>query len=85
MEPRRVRVSIPAGVEDGQTLRLSLDGGAREVFVKVHVEESSYFHREGYDVHTDAEVSVAQAVLGGVVRIQGLYEDLNVRIPPGTR
>ncbi len=54
------------------------------MFVTVRVEESSYFRREGFDVRTEAEVSVAQAVLGGVIRIQGLYEDLNVRVPPGT-
>ncbi len=85
VEKRRVRVNIPAGVEDGQTLRLSLDGGTQEVFVTVRVEESAYYRRSGYDVHTDADLSISQAVLGGIVRIQGLYEDLNVRIPPGTR
>ncbi len=51
----------------------------------VQVDESRYFRREGFDVHTNAEISVGQAVLGGVIRIEGLYEDLNVRIPAGTR
>jgi len=83
VEKRRLRVPIPAGVEDGQTLRLSLENG-QEIFVNVVVEESKYFKRQGYDVHTEADVSVGQAVLGGIIRIQGLYEDLNVRIPPGT-
>ena len=49
----------------------------------VRVEESDYFRREGNDVHTDADVSLSQAILGGIVRIQGLYEDLNIRIPSG--
>ena len=51
----------------------------------VRVEPSRYFRREGNDVHTDADVSVSQAVLGGIIRVEGLYEDINVRIPPGTR
>ena len=49
----------------------------------VRVEESDYFRREGNDVHTDVDVSLSQAILGGIVRIQGLYEDLNLRIPSG--
>ena len=44
----------------------------------------SLSRREGYDIHTDANISISQAILGGIIRIQGLYEDLNIRIPPGT-
>lgn len=79
---RTISVPIPAGIDDGQTLRLSL--GNREVFVTVRVEESSYFRREGYDIHTNANISISQAILGGIIRVQGLYEDLNIRIPAGT-
>lgn len=57
----------------------------QEAFVTVHVDDSTYFRREGHDVHTEADISLSQAVLGGVIRIQGLYEDLNVRVPPETR
>ena len=42
---------------------------------------SGYFRRQGADVHTDAKISLAQAALGGAIRIQGVYEDLNVQIP----
>ena len=83
VEKKRYTVPIPAGIEDGQTLRLSI-GGNQEIFVTVRVEDSSYFTREGPHVHTNADISISQAVLGGIIRIQGLYEDLNVRIPAGT-
>lgn len=79
---RSLLVPIPAGISDGQTLRLTL--GSSEVFVTVRVEESEYFRRVGYDVHTDANISLSQAILGGIIRLQGLYEDLNIRIPAGT-
>ena len=83
VEKRRVTVPIPAGIEDGQTLRMSI-GGNQEIFVTVRVEASAYFRREGADVHTDATISLSQSILGGIIRIQGLYEDLNVRISAGT-
>ena len=60
---------IPAGIEDGQTLRMSI-GGNEEIFVTVRVEPSTYFRREGADIHTDATISLSQAILGGIVRIQ---------------
>jgi len=80
---RQVNVPIPAGVADGQTLRMSL-GGAQEVFITVRVATSDYFRREEYDVHTTAYISLSQALLGGVIRIAGLHGDINLRIPQGT-
>lgn len=59
-------------------------GGNQEIFITVRVEGSDYFRPDGADVHTDAVISLSQAILGGIIRIEGLYEDLNLRIPPGT-
>jgi len=80
---RRLGVPVPAGISDGQTLRMSM-GQGREVFVTVRVEESDYFRRSGCDVHTTANISISQALLGGIIRVKGLYEDINLRIPAGT-
>lgn len=44
------------------------------------VEKSNYFRRDGADVHTDAEISLSQAVLGGTIRVQGVYEDQNIQV-----
>ena len=44
------------------------------------VQASRYFTREGNDVHTDVTISVAQAVLGGTLRVQGVYDDLNLDV-----
>lgn len=58
--------------------------GNRELFVTFKVEKSRYFKRDGNDVHTDAEISLSQAVLGGTIRIQGVYEDQTIQIMPGS-
>ena len=52
--------------------------------IMCRVEKSEYFTRKGADVYTDASISLAQSALGGSIRVQGIYEDLNIQIPPGT-
>ncbi|KAK4471812.1 hypothetical protein MN116_005206 [Schistosoma mekongi] len=83
----RVSLSIPAGVEDGQVLRISVGKDNQhnnEIFVQIHVEKSRQFRREGADVHSDITISLAQAALGGKMRIQGIYESMLVNIPAGS-
>lgn len=54
--------------------------GNKELFVTFRVEKSDYFKRDGPDVHTEADISIAQALLGGTIRIQGLYEDHTIQV-----
>ncbi len=75
---KKTVVPVPPGIEDGQTVRMAV--GKREVFVTFRVAKSDYFRRQGADVHTDATVSLAQAALGGTIRVQGIHEDLNVQV-----
>ncbi|CAH2979441.1 unnamed protein product [Chilo suppressalis] len=82
VQRKKVTVPVPAGVEDGQTVRMAV--GNNEVFITFKVESSTYFRRDGPDVHTDCSISVSQALLGGTVRIQGLYEDHTLQIMPCT-
>uniref|UniRef100_A0A2P2HZ61 Protein tumorous imaginal discs, mitochondrial-like n=2 Tax=Hirondellea gigas TaxID=1518452 RepID=A0A2P2HZ61_9CRUS len=82
VQRKTVSVQIPAGITDGQTLRMTVTG--KEVFVHVKVKDNPYFRRDGSDVHTDASISLSQAVLGGTTRIQGVYEDITVQIPSGS-
>ncbi|KAA8585108.1 hypothetical protein FQN60_003802, partial [Etheostoma spectabile] len=78
---KTVMVPVPAGVEDGQTVRMPV--GKKEIFITFRVQKSPVFRRDGADVHSDLFVSVAQAILGGTARTQGLYETLNLSIPAG--
>ncbi|XP_078096602.1 dnaJ heat shock protein family (Hsp40) member A3a isoform X2 [Mustelus asterias] len=80
-QKRTVMVPVPAGVEDGQTVRMSV--GRKEIFIIFRVQRSSTFRREGADIHSDLNISVAQAILGGTARTPGLHETINITIPAG--
>ncbi|RWS17861.1 protein tumorous imaginal discs: mitochondrial-like isoform X2 [Dinothrombium tinctorium] len=79
---KTAQIPVPAGVEDGQTLRMQV--GKKELFITFKIAKSDYFRRDGADVHTDVTISLSQAVLGGTARIQGIDEDITIKIPPGT-
>lgn len=82
VQRKKVTVPVPAGIENGQTVRMQV--GRKELFVTFRVETSKYFKREGADVHTEASISISQAVFGGTIRVQGVYEDQWINIPAGT-
>ncbi|XP_040893226.1 dnaJ homolog subfamily A member 3, mitochondrial-like [Toxotes jaculatrix] len=73
-------VPIPAGVENGQTVRMSV--GQREILITFRVQRSPVFRRNGADIHSDVPISIAQAILGGTATAQGLYETISMVIPP---
>jgi len=70
-------------VEDGQTMRVNL--GVSEIFITFRVKPSDKFRRDREDIHSDINISIAQATLGGVVKVPGIYEDHVLQIPPGTQ
>lgn len=82
VQRKKITVPVPAGVEDGQTVRMTV--GSKELFITFKVEKSRYFRRDGADVHTDADISLSQALLGGTIRIQGVYEDQTIQVMGGT-
>jgi DnaJ-class molecular chaperone len=90
---RRIEVTIPPGIADGTRIRVGGKGGggegggaAGDLFLRVRVNHDSRFTREGDDLHTVVEVAVADAVLGGEVRVPTLKGgQLALKIPPGTQ
>ncbi|CAL8331531.1 unnamed protein product [Merluccius merluccius] len=76
-----VKVAVPAGVEDGQTVCMPVRN--KEILITFRVQRSPVFKRNGMDIHSDAMISVAQAILGGTARTQGLYETISIQIPAG--
>ncbi|KAJ6655940.1 hypothetical protein lerEdw1_004525 [Lerista edwardsae] len=75
-QKKTVTVPVPAGVEDGQTVRMPV--GKKEIFITFRVQKSPVFRRDGADIHSDLFISVAQAVLGGTARSPGLYETISI-------
>lgn len=87
-----LKVTIPAGVTDGQALSLPGEGAAGErgaangdLFVVVHVQPDERFERRGDDIRSTQAVSYRQAVLGDTVKVVTVEGDVNMKIPAGTQ
>jgi DnaJ-class molecular chaperone len=77
-------VRVPAGVEEGQVMRVPTPGGGR-VRLKLHIEPHPYFRREGKNLVLEVPLSLAEAVLGTRVEVPTLEgNQVTVKIPPGT-
>ena len=86
-----LQISVPAGVRDGQRIRLRGQGApgaggapAGDLYLKVRVKPHPYFRVEGRDVSIDVPISVAEAALGATVEVPTVHGRTSVRIPPGT-
>ena len=89
---QRVTVKVPAGIRDGQQLRVGGFGeagiqGAQagDLIVTCRVQLHEFFERDGDDLHGRANVSFIQAILGAEIEIDGIMPDekVQVRIPAG--
>lgn len=87
-----IKVSIPAGIENGEMIRLprrgeAVKGGiAGDLYVKVHVERHTVFRREGANLVMNLPVKLTDALLGTSVSVQTLEgTTLEVKIPPMKR
>lgn len=78
-----VSVQVPAGVADGQMVRVPV--GSSEAYVVLKVQDSDRFERDGFDIHSDATASFTQATLGGEVTIPGISGPIVVKIPKGVQ
>lgn len=88
---REVKLKIPAGVSDGQTLRLRGKGGPGsnggppgDLLVKLHVAKSPMFGRKGNDLTLTVPVTFTEAALGTKIDVPTLNGGVKVRIPAGT-
>jgi len=86
-------VTIPPGTENGEILRVPYIKGLRKMsidkaeffYVKVMVNKSEYFEKEGLDIRSKADIDAYTSLFGGKIQIRGLHESpITVDIPPGT-
>jgi len=89
---RKVMVKIPAGVDDGQRLRLDGEGSAGlyggppgDLYVNLSVKPHNLFHRDGSDILYELSINFAQAALGDEVRVPSLDGKVDLKIPPATQ
>lgn len=89
---KTVEVNIPAGIDDGQQIRLSGEGEpgmhgalAGDLYVVVHVKEHKTFERNGLDLHCEMPISFATAALGGEVEVPTLDGKVKLSIPKETQ
>jgi molecular chaperone DnaJ len=89
---RMITITIPAGIDEHQTLRLSgqgeagpAGGPAGNLFVNVNIKPHPLFNRQGKQVMSAVGINVAQAMLGDEIEVQTLDGDVALKVPAGTQ
>ena len=88
---RTLSVTIPPGVEDDVTLRLTgegehaLGGVAGNLYVRVRVRPHEFFRREGTTIYLDLPVNIVQAALGAEIEVPTVDGPVRFTLPPGTQ
>jgi molecular chaperone DnaJ len=92
VERRTLDVEIPAGIHDGQRIRLSgeghvgsLGGPSGDVYVRVRVKSDARFVREGDDVYSTLDLTITEAALGTKRVVETLAGEEELTFPPGTQ
>jgi len=86
---KEIEVTIPAGIADGQSVRLrgqglSAGGAAGDAIVTVRIAPHPSLKSDGADLRAEVSIPLADAVLGGTVRVPTLDGAVELKIPPGT-
>jgi len=88
----RVKLKIPAGIDEGARLRSAgageaglRSGPSGDLYVVIHLKEHSMFRRDGMDLHCEMPIPFSVAALGGEVRVPTLSGAVTLKIPPGTQ
>lgn len=89
---KKLEVSIPAGIDDGERIALRGQGSdgrnggsAGDLILTVGVKRHNIFERDGYDIYCEVPVTVAEATLGAEISIPTLEESVKYKIPEGTQ
>ncbi len=88
---KNIRITIPAGVEDGQTIKIKGHGGQGynngpngDLYITFHINNNTKFEVNGSDLSTTIEVDLYDAILGGEVTIETLSGKVKVPVKEGT-
>lgn len=91
-EKTSVTIKIPAGIDDGETIRVSGGGeaGVRgtpsgDLYLHIRVKSDPRYERDGFDVYSDLDVAFSEAALGATKPVDTLDGELEVKIPSGVQ
>lgn len=91
-EEKTLSVKIPAGVDNGDRIRLAGEGEAAEkggtpgdLYVMIRVKDHAIFERDGSDLHCAMPVDLVTAALGGDLEVPTLGGKVNLKVPAGTQ
>ncbi|NQD70030.1 J domain-containing protein [Sphingobacterium shayense] len=89
---KNIRITIPAGIEDQQTIRLPGQGGpgvnggpAGDLYIQIHIVPDSKFSRKGDDLHTDIPIDIYTMLLGGEIVVDSFAGKVKVKVKPETQ
>ena len=89
---KKIQVSVPAGIDDGQSIRIrdkgepGVNGGPRgDLLVEISVARHPIFQRQDMNIFSTAPITFAQAALGGEVKISTVDGDVVYEVKPGTQ
>lgn len=87
---RRIKVKIPAGVDNGSHLRIRGEGeagaaGRGELYVVIEVRPHELFQRHGNDILTEVSISLSKAILGAEIEVPTLEGQVRMKVPAGTQ
>ena len=88
-EPEEIVLNIPSGVNNGEMMRLSgrgeaiPDGSPGDLYVKIHVQTSNKFRKEGFNIISKLDLKITDALLGANYSVETLEGVIDVKIPKG--
>ncbi|HRB30934.1 MAG TPA: J domain-containing protein [Ferruginibacter sp.] len=89
---KNIRISVPAGVEDGQKIKLTGQGGsglsngpAGDLYITFHILNNTAFQRKGNDLYVNKDINLYTAVLGGSITLDTLHGKVKLKINAGTQ
>ncbi len=86
-----IKIKIPAGIDNGQSLRLQGKGepgkkskSVGDLYVRIKAQPSREFQRDGYDIKSSVKVKYSQLILGDKINVKTLDGDVKLKIPSST-
>lgn len=89
---KKIRISIPAGVSDGQTIKITNQGGsgvqggpAGDLYITFKIEQDPEFERKGNDLYSSVKVDLYTFILGGEITVNTMHSPVKIKLKEGTK